>query len=451
MKKKLTALFLIISVVPMLLLASIFYQMFETKITGYLTDLGLANLKNIQLEVTQLLKRNQEGIKLLAQNPAVRQFDLPNAHYVMTGAKEKVFPDIMNIIVDNTEGLQVLRSDSPPTAKFTTSVGARAYFKEAMQGKNAISDATLAVTTKQLSVILATPIYENNSSSKIVGAMHASLSLKTLSEFVSKFSRDGRVAYIIDNGGKIIAHPDEQKIVENNSLKEVPYVEAGLDGKTGMAQYVNQRNERRIVYYMPETTTGWLLCYEIPYEELAAQLNMVRYTAGGILIFMIILMSILGMVIANKLVKPMERLAIAAEKVSQGDLTVRVDIGANDEIGRMARSFNMMVSNLCSIIQGNLKSTDLLADAAQQLAASANQAALAADQVATTITEVAQGADKQSRISNETTSIVEEMSAGAQDAAANAASVAQAAERTSQAAKDGSETIKKSGKPNDSN
>jgi two-component system nitrogen regulation sensor histidine kinase NtrY len=51
--------------------------------------------------------------------------------------------------------------------------------------------------------------------------------------------------------------------------------------------------------------------------------------------------------LANRLVAPIARLALAAERVGQGDLDARVPLrGSPDEIGTLARAFNRMTSQL---------------------------------------------------------------------------------------------------------
>jgi two-component system nitrogen regulation sensor histidine kinase NtrY len=50
---------------------------------------------------------------------------------------------------------------------------------------------------------------------------------------------------------------------------------------------------------------------------------------------------------ANRIVSPIGRLAGAAERVSEGDLTVRVKVGAdNDEVSALSQTFNRMTSQL---------------------------------------------------------------------------------------------------------
>ena len=54
----------------------------------------------------------------------------------------------------------------------------------------------------------------------------------------------------------------------------------------------------------------------------------------------------LGLFIARQISQRIKRVINAAEQVAQGDLTIRIDDESQDELGRLARSFNQMVENL---------------------------------------------------------------------------------------------------------
>ena len=55
---------------------------------------------------------------------------------------------------------------------------------------------------------------------------------------------------------------------------------------------------------------------------------------------------VLAVSISSHYVRPLERLALAAEKVAAGDLTQEQPVLGKDEVGRLTRSFNEMVSRL---------------------------------------------------------------------------------------------------------
>jgi two-component system nitrogen regulation sensor histidine kinase NtrY len=73
------------------------------------------------------------------------------------------------------------------------------------------------------------------------------------------------------------------------------------------------------------------------------------FAALYVVVAMLILLGAVSLALwaANRIVSPIGRLAGAAERVSEGDLSVRVDVGEEDEeIGSLSETFNRMTSQL---------------------------------------------------------------------------------------------------------
>ena len=89
------------------------------------------------------------------------------------------------------------------------------------------------------------------------------------------------------------------------------------------------------------------------YRYLERDRSTLQITVGVIYAVLALLM-LLGaiwyaIVSASKLVKPLSRLAMAAQKVGEGDLSARVKVGSrDDELAALSRTFNVMVSQLQS-------------------------------------------------------------------------------------------------------
>ena len=79
----------------------------------------------------------------------------------------------------------------------------------------------------------------------------------------------------------------------------------------------------------------------------------------------LLLASVGGLWIANKALRPVDRLTRAAEHIGRGNLSERVEeTGAKDEIGRLAATFNEMISKLEQAFQHERRFT---ADASHEL------------------------------------------------------------------------------------
>jgi two-component system nitrogen regulation sensor histidine kinase NtrY len=89
------------------------------------------------------------------------------------------------------------------------------------------------------------------------------------------------------------------------------------------------------------------------YHKLERDRSSLQITSGVIYAVLALLM-LLGaiwyaIISASKLVKPVSRLAQAAQKIGDGDLSARVKVGSrNDELAGMSRTFNVMASQLQS-------------------------------------------------------------------------------------------------------
>lgn len=71
------------------------------------------------------------------------------------------------------------------------------------------------------------------------------------------------------------------------------------------------------------------------------RLQIFALTAGAF-----VLVIALGVVLANRITRPLLRVVAASAEVAQGNLEVRVDSGGDDEVAVLAHSFNQMVSGL---------------------------------------------------------------------------------------------------------
>src|SRR5690606_31291262 len=115
-----------------------------------------------------------------------------------------------------------------------------------------------------------------------------------------------------------------------------------FDAYLYISRYVDPR-ALALVYQTRTATTE--------YEQAAANLSNYRllfsmtYIGVGLIILLAAILS--GLWFANRLVRPITGLVMAAERVRQGDLTARVPIqSAYDELGLLTRAFNRMTGQL---------------------------------------------------------------------------------------------------------
>ena len=82
----------------------------------------------------------------------------------------------------------------------------------------------------------------------------------------------------------------------------------------------------------------------------------------GVALVLVLIMMQFGFVIAERLSRPVKDLAIAAQRIGEGDLKVRINSTGSDEIAKFSRIFEKMVARLDTSITEQIS----LRDAAQQ-------------------------------------------------------------------------------------
>jgi signal transduction histidine kinase len=95
--------------------------------------------------------------------------------------------------------------------------------------------------------------------------------------------------------------------------------------------------------------------------ELTNDFSIIGLVAG---VLFVILSIIIGTIFVRKITKPLEIMREAAERVKEGDYSVRVPIFSKDEIGQLGHAFNLMS---VSIQKEDEKKKEFLADVSHEL------------------------------------------------------------------------------------
>lgn len=194
--------------------------------------------------------------------------------------------------------------------------------------------------------------------------------------------------YIMDSQGNLIIHPslEGQNMFDSKDAQGKYFIREICDAKTGQMTYLwknpsEVRAREKKVYYTYFELMDWIIVGGVYLDELYKPLDdliktIVAITAG--LFCLVIPCSIL---LGKTLVKPITHLVSAAESIGKGELDVQICPGHHDEIGHLAKTFQLMLEALKSVlgqvqragIQVTSSTTELAATAREQEAIMATQ------------------------------------------------------------------------------
>ncbi|MEC0898941.1 MULTISPECIES: methyl-accepting chemotaxis protein [Bacillus] len=172
----------------------------------------------------------------------------------------------------------------------------------------------------------------------------------------------------------------------------------------------------------------------------------IEYVVFLSLVICIIVAIILAWWFSGKLVKPIQQIDSKLKELSsqEGDLTARLQVNSNDEIGTIATSFNKMLENLQHIINRVQKTSVEVQNASENMLEKTNISREATIRVQSTMSNLNESIQSQAASMEESSTAMDDMAVSIQRIAESATSVTELAVATSEQANDGSSVIQKS-------
>lgn len=196
----------------------------------------------------------------------------------------------------------------------------------------------------------------------IKGALIAQVSLNGLwtsvlgsSGSTSQNGNGNGYAYIVDDKGAVIAHPEDALANSHKDLSSVPIVslfKANLDTSATTRQLTgdSEKGVKVAATYQTVPSTKWAVIFQEPISSIYQNVNRVSQISLFLVIVVIIVMAVLSFGLSQYITIPILRIAGVAEQIGRGIIGERIAISRSDEIGRLGASINVMGDNLQTFI-----------------------------------------------------------------------------------------------------
>jgi len=238
----------------------------------------------------------------------------------------------------------------------------------------------------------------------------------------SKEAETHALLMIVEKSGTVLSNQPE--IPGNNVLKNLsdlagqyPFT-AALQGllktNAGSAHYTGSDGQDYTLFVQPIEGTPWLMAVAQQTQMLTAQSSKVLNTLAAIQLPMVALLLLLMYLGLRQVMKRLSVLRANIDTLSAGDadLTRRIVIRADDEVGAVGKSVNRFITYLQSMVAEVSDVSQVIAQGVEQLkqqAKGTNQILLRhaneTDQAVTAITEMSSTADDVARNAAQTASM----------------------------------------------
>ena len=170
-----------------------------------------------------------------------------------------------------------------------------------------------------------------------------------------------------------------------------------------------------------------------------------RITLVAVVIVALLLGLFFGLLTTRNIVLRLNRMAKAVDKGAEGDLTAKIEVDSDDELGKLGSDFNVMVEKLSDMVGSVNKSSielthisDTITDSSQKVvntaklqADSVNNTSAAVTQINASVKGVSQGVDSLSLSASESSSSILEMAASVEEVAHNVESLSHSVDEVS--------------------
>jgi C4-dicarboxylate-specific signal transduction histidine kinase len=247
----------------------------------------------------------------------------------------------------------------------------REYFQQAVAGRAARTGILVGSSDGKRGMFYANPIFDT--AGKVAGVVVLRIKASSIADILERITAGtGRVPFMIDGDGILIYYPDEKQL--HRSLGVLPaatqqriaadkrFARARVDSvnmpdlartligarEPGSVTYMSTLSgEEEHAGYAPVKGHDWVVgvtesrrLFEAPLRKLF--LNVLYSVALVGLLFLV-----LAVLFARSIVRPIARLTAAANALKEGDYdNANIKVTSTDEIGRLARTFNVMIDVL---------------------------------------------------------------------------------------------------------
>jgi methyl-accepting chemotaxis protein len=337
---------------------------------------GEVDLKHVTSSVAEsIYEANQKEFKMLRtlaslpliKNPAVSLAE----KYDMVRAVPATDSSYIDVTILDTNGKAYATANGQ-----LIDLSDRNYFTQAMAGESFVTDPFVNKVTGNLSIVYSVPVYDEKHT--IINVLFAVVNGDKLGRVVQRLvvGNNRNPVVISRSSGDIIGDAANEDPGSTHNLKLMatkdpafasiaPVITAG---RSGISFYRSGKKDM-MVSYQPVLDTEWTVIAQVPVSDFAGGVRLILRSIMAAFIITTILAVCICSIIIGKSVKPLRLVKASIVKISTGnaDLTQRITVTANDEIGAVIDGFNGFTGKLQAIVSDIKKSENLLSAAGTDL------------------------------------------------------------------------------------
>ena len=263
----------------------------------------------------------------------------------------------------------------------------RPWYKQAVEANGDIVITPVYIATDGTPVVaVAKAIKDGNGT--LLGCVGVDINLSDLTSFISSV-KIGNTGYcmLVQDDGMILADAAHSAFISKN-LSDVDAAFAKITQKKEGSVFITLDGKQRKAYIFPFPELRWKLIVIVEQREILS----LFYALVRIMILIGLLMFViyftLAIIAARALKRYFARLESMFEKIAAGDLTDRVAVKRNNEIGRLMTNLNMAIEHTHTMLTVLKEEADKMTAIGSDLSSNMEETAAAVKQISSNATTV---------------------------------------------------------------
>ena len=308
------------------------------------------------------------------------------------------------------------------------------YRQAADSGAAILTPPYLDAASGKLVVSFCTPVKQGGTVDAVVGG---DISIDRLVKDVLAIKLNGNgYAMLVSKDGKIIAHPDTKLTLKGlgdlsadlaTHVQQLGSVSDGLvSAKVGAKD--------SLVFWHPVAGSDWSLVLVMERAAVLAPLNSLLLKVLGLVAVFGVGVSLLAVVMLKRMLRGLGLIRSAMQEIAsgEGDLTRRIPVQSDDEVGQTAEAFNRFLGGL----QGTIKN---VTQASLSVASGATELSASAEEMSATTQEIAKSGELLHAATETVAAAITEFMASVEQVAGNVKTSVEHTEQTVEATEAGSQ------------
>jgi signal transduction histidine kinase/HAMP domain-containing protein len=156
-------------------------------------------------------------------------------------------------------------------------------------------------------------------------------------------------AYVIDQRGLLVAHPDMSLVLQRRDLSGLPQISAARAAPAAadvVSETAGLQGGRALTSHATIEQLGWLVFAEQPLAEAFAPLQGAIVLSAIFFVVGLGLSVLASVLLARRMVAPIRVLQEGAARIGAGELGHRIDVRTGDELETLGEEFNRTAAHL---------------------------------------------------------------------------------------------------------